>query len=753
MGLSIGQVAVERGFITPQQLQEAVRIQEQVQLLGLTETLPEIFLKKGWMTPEQIAVVHSLIGQGVQQVIPGYEVLEKIGKGGMGSVYRARRLQDDRAVAIKTLLPGFASVEGAVDRFLREAHWLMKLRHENLVAGLDAGFQKGIYYYVMEVVDGDELAELILRRRRLPWRDVFGWAKQAARGLQYAAANGIVHRDIKPANLLIRNDGLVKVADLGIAKMSDPTGLDASLTGTSIVGTAQYMSPEQAEGRKDIDHRSDMYSLGLTIFTAVSGAPPFQDEAQIRVLQRRLQENVPVDELRPYGVPDNAITLLRTMCARARSERYDGWDDLLRDMEDVEKGRSLDQHAVAVKGGDAASGLLGRLALNQGYVTREQLERAVQIQEKLMKSGQRKLLGNILVEEGYLKGADLKKLLAMQSFHERHGADKSLGELIVENGIAPAFAVQDALREQADMFRHQGYSLTLDQILCKKNIINEQQRKAILRLSRRVFGKAGVSEDLIGVKECPNCVEVIPLQSSRCPRCHFLLEKPKSQRTCAACGSALPAEASGCGRCGAGLRREITTRLVACLSCGKLAPSGATDCSHCGAPLKPSAARVAVMRTGRIGRRILSQVLALALPLGFVGVAIYVFFSVFDGRSVALGVLKGDAGRAQVAAERFLEANIHGDYLTAHKLFHNRAMGTPVECMQEQQRFFQNAAPGLGAGYRLTQFEIEKVEGGRDVATAYVKLTFIHPDRPIELFTARATLYMTRPAGEWKILF
>lgn len=353
--LSFEEMAVARGWITKEQIEEARVIQKKIHDAGIDESIEEILVKKGWITAPQQQAIRFLLGKGRSDILPGYEILSKIGQGGMGAVYKARQTTMDRLVAIKILLPNFAREKDAVERFTREAKLLAKLHHPNIVAALDAGYSNGVYYVVMEYVEGTSLEQLIRVRGRIPWKEAAGILRQAARALLHAEKCGVVHRDIKPANFLITPRGGVKIADFGLAKISGGDSADPSLTRSGVVmGSPAYMSPEQATGEKVIDVRSDLYSLGLTFYEMLSGKPAYWGDNAMAVLAKRLQHDVPWDQLRE--VPSPILLIGKHLTVRNRNERYASPEQLLADLDRVEGG-SAPEHAKLTRRGTARAPL------------------------------------------------------------------------------------------------------------------------------------------------------------------------------------------------------------------------------------------------------------------------------------------------------------------------------------------------------------------------------------------------------------
>jgi tRNA A-37 threonylcarbamoyl transferase component Bud32 len=236
---------------------------------------------------------------------PEMEILELVGRGGMGMVYKARQKRLDRLVALKILLPHIARDEAFAERFAREARAMAMLSHPNIVAVYDfgqaVGHEETLYYFLMEYVDGPTLRE-VLESGKLAPAEALAIVPQICEALQYAHDHGVVHRDIKPANMLIDRQGRVKIADFGLAKLVGQTPHDFSLTGTGqVMGTPHYMAPEQMEHPQTVDHRADIYSLGVVFYQMLTGelplgrfAPPSKrvavdvrlDDVVLRTLER-----------------------------------------------------------------------------------------------------------------------------------------------------------------------------------------------------------------------------------------------------------------------------------------------------------------------------------------------------------------------------------------------------------------------------------------------------------------------------------
>jgi serine/threonine protein kinase len=225
---------------------------------------------------------------------PQLEILEHLGQGGMGVVYKARQRQLDRLVAVKLLPPSVGEEPAFAERFTREAQALARLNHPNIVQVYDFGRTEEYFYFVMEFVDGLNLRALI-RDRKLDPEASLKIVPQICQALQFAHDEGIVHRDIKPENILVDKKGRVKIADFGLAKLLGRAAEDYSLTGTGqLMGTLGYMAPEQLQQAHKVDHRADIYSLGVVFYEMLTGQMPI---GRFEAPSRKVQVDVRLDEI------------------------------------------------------------------------------------------------------------------------------------------------------------------------------------------------------------------------------------------------------------------------------------------------------------------------------------------------------------------------------------------------------------------------------------------------------------------------
>src|SRR5947199_4082866 len=252
--------------------------------------------------------MNALVGRSLGQ----FRVVERIGSGGMATVFKAYQPTLDRYVAIKVLPAYHARDPVFVKRFVQEARSVARLAHPNIVQIHDFGDQDNITYIVMEYVDGGTLKERL--KRALPPGEAIDYLIQAAEGLDCAHRNGIVHRDVKPANMLVRKDGHLLLSDFGIAKvLQETTNLTRAGTG---IGTPQYMSPEQGTGQM-VDRRSDIYSLGIVLFHCLTGRVPFTAGNPLTITVEHLNEPLPLEMLRVAGVPTPIEQVVARMAAKA----------------------------------------------------------------------------------------------------------------------------------------------------------------------------------------------------------------------------------------------------------------------------------------------------------------------------------------------------------------------------------------------------------------------------------------------------
>ena len=264
-----------------------------------------------------------------------YVISDKIGEGGMGKVYRARQKHQDREVALKVVRPTLLSNPVIRKRWDREVRAAGTLRHPNIVALYDSGEANGRHYLAMEFVDGLDLARLSLEYRPLEVAEACEYARQAALGLQHAHDIGLIHRDMKPSNIVVAGErhlpqsdepAVVKLLDMGLVRAvgfqeDGPGGLDLTRAGT-VVGTPDYMAPEQARNSSTVDHRADIYSLGCTLYFLLTGHPPFPEGTPIeKIIKHQLEAPIPLQALR-RDAPDAVAIVVARLLAKRPQDRF-----------------------------------------------------------------------------------------------------------------------------------------------------------------------------------------------------------------------------------------------------------------------------------------------------------------------------------------------------------------------------------------------------------------------------------------------
>jgi serine/threonine-protein kinase len=291
------------------------------------KALAKELLRRGWLTPYQANQL--LQGHGDDLVLGPYLLLERLGEGGMGQVFKARNSKLGRLVALKVIHPECLADPDSVRRFQREIRAGAQLDHPNVVRAYDAGEAGSRHFLVMEFVAGTDLKRLVDRRGPLPVAEACEYARQAALGLQHAHERGLVHRDIKPSNLLLAVGGpaagVVKVLDLGLVRRARQADGESSSTLTEegwVVGTPDYLAPEQASDPRKADARSDLYSLGCTLYFLLAGRPPFPFGSPTdKVIKHAMLDPLPVEQLRP-DVPPALAAVLRKLMAKRPEDRY-----------------------------------------------------------------------------------------------------------------------------------------------------------------------------------------------------------------------------------------------------------------------------------------------------------------------------------------------------------------------------------------------------------------------------------------------
>jgi hypothetical protein len=320
--------ALRSGLISAAQLSEAVRKQDMLEKAGVAQSLAEILERDGVVSRADLEKAGKDPLEGLQ--LSGFLVERKLGEGGMGAVYRAKQVSLGRPVALKVLAPRYAKESEFVARFEREARAAARLHHPHVVQPLEIGAEKGYHFYAMEFCEGGSVASRIDKEGPFSEREALEVIRAIGQALAYAAELDMIHRDIKPDNILFTRTGVPKLADLGLAKERGDTGL--TQTGM-ILGTPNYMSPEQATGKKDLDIRTDIYALGIALFEMLTGTVPFKSDSALVVLNMHMNEPLPDPrKLRP-DISDGTLALLKKMTAKSRERRHPGAKELVAECE------------------------------------------------------------------------------------------------------------------------------------------------------------------------------------------------------------------------------------------------------------------------------------------------------------------------------------------------------------------------------------------------------------------------------------
>lgn len=273
--------------------------------------------------------------------VGGYELLKQLGEGGTGSVFQARKKGDERLVALKILSPELAREEEYIKRFRNEAKAAASISHPSVVQVLSAGFDEEIQvpYIVYELVDGVTLTSLVEQRGPLPEREALAVTRAIGGALGELQAKGLVHRDVKPDNILISRSGVPKLADLGLAKQERDWD---TITATGIVmGTPDYMAPEQAMGKKDLDLATDLYAVGLTLYVMLTARLPYRGTTLVEILTQHIQKDCPDPRDISPSVSKETARLVAFLAKRDRKLRYSSAAALTRDIDLILAGKPI----------------------------------------------------------------------------------------------------------------------------------------------------------------------------------------------------------------------------------------------------------------------------------------------------------------------------------------------------------------------------------------------------------------------------
>jgi serine/threonine-protein kinase len=321
---------VSRGLVTAEEMQTCKSSEKggSASAGGLLSRL----VSAGLLTRGQAKRAQQELSQLLGQQIPGYQLLEKLGQGSMGVVYKARQISLNRVVAVKVLHPRLAARPELLERLEHEAHLAARLSHNNIVQAIDVGSAGSLHYFVMELVEGKTIREELDAGKVYAEREAVEVILQVAQALGHAHKRGLLHRDVKPANIVLTTEGIAKLADLGLARTTQGDKMAESERGL-LIGTPYYIAPEQVEEGKAVDGRADLYSLGATLYHMVTGQPPFAHKGVEAVLDAHLHEELtPPDHINP-NLSAGLGEVVELLLAKDRKHRYRNADDLVIDLE------------------------------------------------------------------------------------------------------------------------------------------------------------------------------------------------------------------------------------------------------------------------------------------------------------------------------------------------------------------------------------------------------------------------------------
>lgn len=315
---------VKDEYATEAQVAAALKEQRKRKKGGAKVRLDELMVEMGHLRESEADEIRDRLDD---EIIPGYRLHEELGRGGMGTVYRATQLSMERDVAVKVLSRRLSKDKKFCKKFLQEARNAAKLNHENIMGGIDCGESNGLHYFVMEYVPGESLVDQIDRDGPLSIDRAFYLLEQVARGLKHAHGQKIVHRDIKPENIMLTKDGVVKICDLGLAKPEIKAG--EGVKGGTCEGTPYYCAPEQALGRTDIDVKADVYALGASMFHLLTNRVPYDGESARAILWQQVNTPFPDWKTEIPGLSSDQRHLLEDMVVKKRENRLASMDVLL----------------------------------------------------------------------------------------------------------------------------------------------------------------------------------------------------------------------------------------------------------------------------------------------------------------------------------------------------------------------------------------------------------------------------------------
>ncbi len=336
----IGKIVVDQGLATSDELQACMELARTGSGDGNSKSLAALLVEHDIITKRQLERIRAQAdAERSGQQIPGYKVLGKLGAGAMATVFKARQLSLDRLVAIKVLPRKYSENKQFIERFYAEGKAAAQLNHPHIVQAYDVGQAGEYHYFVMEFVDGRTVYDDIVKNKRYSEADAIDASIQVAEALAHAHGKGLIHRDVKPKNIMLNRDGVVKLADMGLARaITDKEAAEAEQG--KAFGTPYYISPEQIRGELKIGPPADIYSLGATLYHMVTGNVPFDGKNPSAVMHKHLKaELVPPDHANAK-LSAGISEVIEMMMAKHPRDRYQRCDDLLTDLRLVRAGKN-----------------------------------------------------------------------------------------------------------------------------------------------------------------------------------------------------------------------------------------------------------------------------------------------------------------------------------------------------------------------------------------------------------------------------
>ena len=334
-----GRMAVDQGLCTSAELRRCLEeLQSRRKISPVM--LKDLMIDLGYLTQTQAERLKASVKESkvAAHQIPGHRILGKLGAGAMAIVYKAEQLSLNRTVAIKVLPKRFSENPEYVARFYKEGRAAGKLNHNNIVQAFDVGEAGGYHYFVMEYVEGKTLHDDLAAGKVFGEAEALDIIIQVAHALAHAHNCGLIHRDVKPKNIMINTAGVVKLADMGLAR--ETTDIEAARTEAGqAYGTPYYIAPEQIRGKIDLDGRADVYGLGATFYHLVTGRVPFMADDPAEVMRKHLKDQlIPPDHINT-ALSGGVSEVIEIMMAKRREDRYNNIEELLTDLEAIAEGQ------------------------------------------------------------------------------------------------------------------------------------------------------------------------------------------------------------------------------------------------------------------------------------------------------------------------------------------------------------------------------------------------------------------------------